>query len=129
VLKINSLILFPGIESMPMLHTYVYAGSYRLSRVWSRGLAGKLHHTWETGSSLPAGGDHCTHGGPFVCTTGTVVLYYEIVYGTEWYGTVRNETETKYSHCIRARTHTTTGHSRVRQQCPRFFASYKYVNA
>ena len=82
---------------MPVLHIRTYAGSYRLSRVWSRRLAGKLHHTWETGSSLPVGGDHCTHGGPFVCTAGLTVLYYEIVYGTEWYGTVRNETETKYN--------------------------------
>lgn len=71
-------------------HTYLYVDMcgivYRLSRVWSRRLVGKLHHTWETGSSLPAGADYCTHGGPVVyARRGPDKLHYEVVYGTERY--------------------------------------------
>lgn len=47
-------------------------------------------HTWETGSfaSGRRGADHCTCGGPDVharARWGPPELYYEIVYGTEWY--------------------------------------------
>lgn len=71
---------------------------FRESLVRADGLVGRLHHTWETGSSLPVGADYCTRGASSLPPPARPTLpvtraarwgpasysYGDIVYGTEW---------------------------------------------
>jgi len=97
---LHSLIPSPGTESMPMLHIYVCRIVSTFESLVARTLA--------PGSCITRGRQVARfRSAETIVSTGARLCarrasLYEIVYGTEWYETVRNETETKYFHCIRA---------------------------